>query len=392
MITSLNICNADDYWEFIPAPHPELSTFVKGPGNTIFCTYDDFSCCYLISTNNGIDWNEIKIDSLKYHFLSLAVNYSNGYIFAGTDDNGLLRSTDQGSSWQRLGKDSIGSYCIPSVFADNIGNVFLVECGTHIWHSPDNGETWERLFDTSSVSFLMYNSLWVKENGDMFSRFGYDLNISRDKGYNWKKMQNYPYMYGNLLMFEGNENIYTFKKDIYKSSNSGVSWEKIKMVDTTSNVIFFHIDRNNRVLVGRLNENGVKVYINNGKDDNWEDISTGMDTNNIQGSKVILTNDNHYLILAGLGGFYRSTFTVGVDDKEVKHTSNNIFPNPATDFISLPENIAENTVIEIYSGIGVKLYTGLAEKHINISDFAPGVYYVKAGTVVYKFVKMINHI
>jgi hypothetical protein len=67
-------------------------------------------------------------------------------------------------------------------------------------------------------------------------------------------------------------------------------------------------------------------------------------------------------------------------------------PNPATDFISLPMNFAENTEIEIYSGIGVKLYCGLAEKRINISNFAPDEYYVKARTVVYKFVKMINHI
>jgi hypothetical protein len=69
-----------------------------------------------------------------------------------------------------------------------------------------------------------------------------------------------------------------------------------------------------------------------------------------------------------------------------------IIPNPATDFISLqfPQsmNVSKNTKIEIFSILGNKVLETEYKDRIDVSGLSAGVYFVKVGDKVIKFVKM----
>jgi len=65
-----------------------------------------------------------------------------------------------------------------------------------------------------------------------------------------------------------------------------------------------------------------------------------------------------------------------------------ISPNPATDYITLtPESAAEARRIKIYSIEGIKMYDGEYSEKIDVSGFSSGIYFVKAGVKVGRFVK-----
>jgi hypothetical protein len=67
-----------------------------------------------------------------------------------------------------------------------------------------------------------------------------------------------------------------------------------------------------------------------------------------------------------------------------------IYPNPAHNILNIETEISESVYIEIYNLSGNKishqLMTG-ANHSINISNFASGIYFIKIGNAVQKFVK-----
>ncbi len=64
-----------------------------------------------------------------------------------------------------------------------------------------------------------------------------------------------------------------------------------------------------------------------------------------------------------------------------------IFPNPASDFIMIDFNI-NNEFIEIYNLIGLKVIETKHENRINIMSLTPGIYFLKSGLNIYKFIKI----
>ena len=72
-----------------------------------------------------------------------------------------------------------------------------------------------------------------------------------------------------------------------------------------------------------------------------------------------------------------------------------IAPNPASDFINIALKPSEGSLIEIYNIMGVKILTSLVEtknfsslQKIDVSNLAPGFYFLKIGDRIEKFVKM----
>jgi len=62
-----------------------------------------------------------------------------------------------------------------------------------------------------------------------------------------------------------------------------------------------------------------------------------------------------------------------------------IYPNPATDFLIINSSSEQNMDISIYSTSGQRVYLSEnifinGEKTISISDFKPGVYFIKLQT------------
>ena len=81
-------------------------------------------------------------------------------------------------------------------------------------------------------------------------------------------------------------------------------------------------------------------------------------------------------------------YTSVKENKEIVDNELVISPNPATDYITLNPEAAEAKLIQIYSIEGIKMYDGEYSERIDVSGFARGVYFVKIGNKVGRFVKI----
>ena len=82
------------------------------------------------------------------------------------------------------------------------------------------------------------------------------------------------------------------------------------------------------------------------------------------------------------------SITTTTGNQEISNSLNpvRVYPNPATDFISI--NSDEN--VEIFSLNGMKVYTNSnykKDEKINLSQFEKGIYFVKTNNQTTKFIK-----
>lgn len=84
--------------------------------------------------------------------------------------------------------------------------------------------------------------------------------------------------------------------------------------------------------------------------------------------------------------------TAGISYKS-KMGKTNIYPNPAKDYIEIIHSPSspsfQNSTVEIYTVLGEKVMSVLAKENlkIDISGLADGVYFIKVGEVVGRFIK-----
>jgi hypothetical protein len=68
-----------------------------------------------------------------------------------------------------------------------------------------------------------------------------------------------------------------------------------------------------------------------------------------------------------------------------------ISPNPANDYIFISSNESLNSIvqkIEIYSVLGNKVTESVTKDRIDVNFLSPGIYFIKVGNKMYKFVKI----
>ncbi len=89
-------------------------------------------------------------------------------------------------------------------------------------------------------------------------------------------------------------------------------------------------------------------------------------------------------------------FISGVESQEVIHYGLYIYPNPASDFIEIKLNIEASLIaseLQIFNMLGIEMMSvgiglDLSSQRIDVSGLPSGVYYIKIGDRVEKFVKM----
>ncbi|MGH7456791.1 MAG: WD40/YVTN/BNR-like repeat-containing protein, partial [bacterium] len=128
---------------------------------------------------------------------ALAINKSNGYIFAGTFGGGVFRSTDNGENWTPVNNGltvtSIVSLAIDSKNGDlyaGTGTLALfARVDGAIFRSTDHGENWTR------VNTALFNdnviSLAINDSGHVFAgTFEHGVLRSKDSGKTWIPINN----------------------------------------------------------------------------------------------------------------------------------------------------------------------------------------------------------
>jgi len=184
---------------------------------------------------------------------------------------------------------------------------------------------------------------------------------------------------------------YRFGEDtghVFRSEDQGTTWEDVtnNLPDIPVNDI--EIDTFGNLFLGT--DIGVLASANNG--DSWEPFGENLPS--------VVVNDLHLDLNSGFlfaGTYGRSSYKVdlsdnilALDDFALSETTLALFPNPASDHITINYNGSGEEVITMFDQLGRKIRTlpiQSSTTQMDIQDLPTGVYIVKVGSQSQKLVK-----
>ena len=365
-----------------------------------------------LSTDNGLSWLAMNngMESViigSYTISSLAANGQN--IYAGTHSFGIFLSTDKGIKWVSKSNgmpysvyhytdslfDTIYHFEISAILVKE-KNIFAAYYGfggdtivQGFYSSTNNGFDWIQKTKGLPIykpadNYLIQDIFSLTMNGNnLFAGTRFGVYMTSDNGDKWIP-KNSGMVNGRVFKLTTyGDNVYAIPigGGIYQSSDLGDSWQYV------SGKGFLCCDlivRDNiMIAIGK----GVNISKNHGVD--WLAFNSGLP---IDFEVHAITLIGEYLYAGTNDGIYRAKLSdLGITDvKETEQTINNvIYPNPATDFLEL-SFAAEPAQfkIEIFSIEGIKMFEAEPATRIDVSRLVAGVYFVKYGSRVSKFVKM----
>ena len=394
--------------------------------------YENWRGIIYTTTDSGKNWDMIDLPFVKHKIESIyPINKDNLLIL--TDDK-LFYSVD-GCNNFRL------SFAVCTTYTE-LGKIIKTNNGLYcnyqssLLHSTDNGSNWVYVIeyfmdyldfdiDRNGIIYSGYHGIskssddgftWVQINGDLpksTSYFPYvqalcinnkhELIVSiydsgfyksTDDGTTWKLVNKNYNRFGNILSH--NNNLYAFTDDygyynlddtnniIYKSDDYGDSWKEIKFALPNSKFKYY-LSPNGYLFASDVGANPQGLYQSIDGGLTWNIFDTNFDSKCIPA--VFIEDNGTMWCGTDSGSVYRSKEPV-VSVKEQQIFENIILaPNPVNDFLYITG--MDNQKIEIFSIEGIKVFESIDPvSKIDVSGFAPGVYFLKARDKVNKFVKM----
>ncbi|MEK9159292.1 MAG: hypothetical protein AAB383_01030 [Patescibacteria group bacterium] len=181
--------------------------------------------------DSGETWEKIS-DGINgpVDFHTMTVSPVNSNIIYGLFSGQIQKSTDGGTTWMLLDKQPEK---IIALVAD-VADVKTVYASTQqgIWMSSDGGENWESLSTSLEASIIISMSQNPKDRNQMLS-FSDTLGLasSNDGGKTWASLAGAPNAVLYFIAFSASnpQMVYAIDENnqVYKSENSGLTWEKI---------------------------------------------------------------------------------------------------------------------------------------------------------------------
>jgi len=345
------------------------------------------------SSDNGNTWAAKNKGMESDTVYTILVEGNN--IFAGTYKKGGLKfSNDGGSSWVVKNKGLLDSMIVSLTSKDSFVYAGTINSGMFV--SSDSGKTWLPR-NTGFGSSLYVRALIFVGDNLYAGTYKDGIFMSTDNGSNWtcktgllvsEFMNVNSFTLNGQYLFAGTQ-LY----GVFISSDYGDNWQAISGLSKFSNTNCLS-NKGNNLFIGTPS-NGVYLSTDNGTTCNT--INDGMATNNEYVRQLAINDD--YIFAATNSGLYRrklSEIITDVADNKKQDKEIKVFPNPVKDFIEigLPSS-NQSPKIKIYSVEGIEVYSKPSEGlnpsegyKIDVSSFAPGVYYVKVGDRVLRFVKI----
>jgi photosystem II stability/assembly factor-like uncharacterized protein len=309
------------------------------------------------STDDGKTWS-----SLGEYYAFWLLCSTNDVLLRSTGDNAPCTSSDDGDTW--VCHDILHS----RIGVNGRGNLFSLgwcdlDYPSCIYSSIDNGKTWNfvggdgywgrRTDDYNSPFYFQFKTVFNnKTKSSWFGPAEFDFNLqviykTTDDGLTWKSKilnNDYDWYPSSDLVAVDSLGCWIAPRDgygIYRSCNDGESWQ---LMDTTG------------FLVKKFGPIGVSP-------------------------------DGYIYVFGLFGGLYRSRDKfVSVEEKPKPNDEITINPNPATDFIEVQNPNYEK--VSILNFLGETIFTTSEATKIDVSSFPMGIYLVKIGDKVSKFVKL----
>ena len=359
------------------------------------------------SIDKGDTWTPNSINNSVH---SLAFNNNN--IIASTYGS-LLMSTDYGTSWNKMLERWLITvfplaYTGVSIFALDSRDVSL---------STNNGITWEFRNNGLPDNLAGFNYLAIYDNDVFTCPQSNGIYLSTDRGMNWSSRNiGLPNNSDISTLIKVGNNLFSSvtgnvkKKGIYKSSNNGNFWEQCTNgLPLNPYVYGFYALEN--IIFASISDG---IYISKDEGETWIKKSDGIlkyTINNFadDGEYIYAATNSSYTGPPEMRDFgkngdaiYRaklSDFGISEVKENVQISELNINPNPTSDFITIQfsnkelQPFADGYKVQIFDVLGIEVMTEsihpMTSSHrMNVEKLQSGVYFIRIGNKVEKFVKM----
>lgn len=229
-----------------------------------------------ISSDNGESWKEASSFPKRKNIYDARTIVScieldqNGYIYAGTINDGVFRSIDNGVSWYKSNKGiKENRLDIRSIHATKEGRIFL-SCYGSIYYSNDYGTSWLKSSDGLDTYPEISNIIEVTK-GNLFALSPYNkLYKSTDGGISWSPLDLEMSEINEIFTIKPHEFLYisSLNDGLYRSSNDGLGWIDLNRGLKSSWIKSLEISQN-----GTIYTSNGKLFrsIDNGL--NWEKLN-----------------------------------------------------------------------------------------------------------------------
>jgi len=306
-------------------------------------TYRDFPSLFK-SRDRGISWESLTVIPSPYYLTSLfdIVTYpdSSDLIYVGgvshnldtaqDSTRGLLyRSRDGGGTWEALWTPE--SKWILCLAIDPVSNIIYAGTGGGalsriygLFRSTDGGETWEEtsglqspgnsIFDIA-IDPISPNRIYAGTGGAVF--------MSDDYGVNWTPLAIIPFAYTLLIdpnssniIYAGSGGPYADRGGVYKSTDSGLSWEIVGLEAYAITSLVGNFGAGNTIYAGtggkflETTGNGVFSSADNGT--SWEPMNWNLTSPYIL--SMLIGFDSPNMMYAGTmgGGIFKTSMETGI--------------------------------------------------------------------------------
>lgn len=248
--TSMMISASSNIWVYSIITDPSGNIFTGTFGGGIF-----------FSSDNGINWiprnNGLKSALVRDLLLE------DEYFYCIAYGAGLFRSTDEGLSWENI-NGSINNVYFNSIFRSGTGLMFT-GANNKIYTSTDNGDTWIFSADFPANSFTENSAGYI-----FVAAMGFGIYRTTNSGMSWENINN-GITYQSIMQIEINseDEVYALYPDLfYKSTDNGDSWNLIS-TGLAGEFRSFAIDHADDIYLGGT----TGVFKSTDRGTNWEKIS-----------------------------------------------------------------------------------------------------------------------
>ncbi|OGU57261.1 MAG: hypothetical protein A2X64_10910 [Ignavibacteria bacterium GWF2_33_9] len=385
----------------------KVSTMEKA-GKSILIGTENFGL--FKSTNYGDTWTKISGFENTTIYQIKAIDENTYYLCTS---NGLYYTSNSGSTFSMICDQSIGGPVYSFSISGN--RIFAGTGNAGYYYSYDNGLNWTKIenaiYSMDGLTIKIFDNIWYT-----FSKF-LGLSVSFDEGETWvngnygifDNMAPNSKTFSDMIKFDGKLYLTTNNMDsffsqsgLYVSESDGVSWRM-----NTSNLPFSYgkgypraltIFGYDSTLFVSIMDNGTYMSMDYGE--SWIELNEGLQSKQIN---KFITNGK-YLFVATDNGVFRMELDeigLGVKEKQAENFAT-IFPNPATDYITIDmsnytlKGIVMPQEIVIYDVFGKCVNTSTPSSlrdatpqegniRINVSALPTGTYFLRAGSEVWKF-------
>jgi photosystem II stability/assembly factor-like uncharacterized protein len=372
------------------------------------------------STDGGITWDsvyvELKDTTVKNSRIIEANDLSyptKNYCIVVCDSGIFIKTTDGGKTWKQTETELIKSdFFHVSMFDNNHG---IIHNFTNIIISHDGFNTWKQVKLPSSPMYpfsiqmispytIRFMAVQYENSPHNFIRFF----ESKDGGESWKEYffpdirfpvsfkfadSLFGYVVGGIRTGLGDNR----SDKIYQTTDGGKRW---KLVYDTLCFPSFGLtnldilDRENAIFVGQFG----KIYWTHDGGKSFIFDSNAIVVSEIPATIYTAILGKHIALIADFRGrILRSSLATDVKENKEKPQSIGVTPNPATDYIDIMLSEAKEPFlsVKVYDVLGDIVLTHHPAPsregesvRLNVSGLAAGVYFVRVGGKMYKFVKL----